>query len=341
MGIIVFLGLSLVVIVHELGHFLMSKFFGVAVEEFGIGFPPRIWSKKIKETVYSLNWVLWGGFLKINGLRPETERKDLPTHTSFMRQSFYKKALIIAGGVLINFFLGWFLLFIVMIVGIPQGIFVADIKPDSLAYHSGFQKGDLILGFQGTNEFKEYLDKSLGEEANFKIKRNGSETNINVIFPEEKSGSDGVLGIYYSETGTPKTGLIRGVIESFKTAGGLTISYLGGYISLIGGLFTDSGTFQNLMGPVGLFAMGALVSKAGLVYFIQLLAFLSINLMIFNFLPFPILDGGWFIIVLIEKIKGSPVSQKTEMIVNGFGFTVLFSLFLFTTINDVISLFYK
>lgn len=339
MGIIVFLGLSFVVIVHELGHFLMSKLFGVAVEEFGIGFPPRIWGKKIKETVYSLNWILWGGFLKINGLRPETERKDLLLHTSFIRQSFYKKALIIAGGVLINFFLGWLLLFIVMILGIPQGIFVADIKPESLAYYSGFQKGDLILNFKNGDEFNNYLKQSAGKEEVFKVKRDGSEKDIKVIFPEVGSKTGGILGIYYSETGTAKVGVFKGIVESFKTACNLVVSYTSGYISLIARLFTDSSAFQGLMGPIGLFSMGSLVSKAGLAYFIQLLAFLSINLMIFNFLPFPMLDGGWFIVALIEKIKGSLVSQKTEMIVNGFGFIVLFSLFLFTTIKDVINLF--
>ncbi|MHB9019612.1 MAG: M50 family metallopeptidase [Minisyncoccota bacterium] len=339
MGIIVFLGLSFVVVVHELGHFLMSKFFGVAVEEFGIGFPPRIWGKKIKETVYSLNWILWGGFLKINGLRPEVERKDLPVHTSFMRQSFYKKALIIAGGVLINFLLGWFLLFIVMIMGVPQGIFVADIKPESLAYYSGFQKGDLILNFKNADEFNNYLEQSAGKEGVFKVKRNGSEQNIPVIFPEERSKTGEILGIYYNETGTTRVGIGTGVVESFKTACGLIVSYLGGYVSLIGGLFTDSGIFQNLMSPVGLFAMGSLISKAGIVYFIQLLAYLSINLVIFNFLPFPMLDGGWFIMVLIEKIKGSSVNQKIEIIVNSFGFIILFSLLLATTIKDVINLF--
>ena len=339
MGILVFLGLSFVVIVHELGHFLMSKLFGVAVEEFGIGFPPRIWGKKIKETVYSLNWILWGGFLKINGLRPEVERKDLPLHTSFMRQSFYKKALIIAGGVLINFLLGWFFLFVVMTLGIPQGIFVADIKPESLAYYSGFQKGDLILDFQNADEFNKYLKESAGKEASFKIKRDGSLKNINVLFPDENLKTGEILGIYYSETGTSKVGIIKGVAESFRTACDLVVSYLSGYISLIGRLFTDSSAFQNLMSPVGLFAMGSLISKAGLVYFIQLLAYLSINLVIFNFLPFPMLDGGWFIIVLIEKIKGSPVGQKTEMIVNGLGFIILFSLLLATTVKDVINLF--
>jgi len=339
MGIVIFLGLSFVVIVHELGHFLMSKFFGVAVEEFGVGFPPKIWGKKIKETVYSLNWILWGGFLKINGLRPEVERKDLPLHTSFMRQSFYKKALIIAGGVLINFFLGWLLIFIVMIVGIPQGIFVADIKPESLAYYSGFEKGDLILNFKNADEFNDYLKQSIGKEADFKIKRSGIEKDMIVNFPKEGSKTGEILGIYYSETGMPKVGILKGIVESFRSSCDLVVSYLGGYISMIGGLFTGSSIFQNLMGPVGLFAMGSLVSKAGLIYFIQLLASLSINLIVFNFLPFPMLDGGWFIIVLIEKIKGSPVSQKTEMIVNGFGFLALFSLLLITTVKDVINLF--
>jgi len=339
MGIFVFLGLSLVVIVHELGHFLMSKFFGVAVEEFGIGFPPKLWSKKIKETVYSFNWILWGGFVKINGLRPEVERKDLPLSTSFIRQSFYKKALIISGGVLINFILGWFLLGLVMFIGIPQAIFVSEIKTDSLASYSGFQKGDLIVGFKDSDTFNNYLNNNLGKETIFNIKRNGDEKEIKLVLPPQKIEGKELLGIYYSETGVEKSSFFKSISQGFINSCVLIWSYFKGYIALFGKIFTDGSAFQSLMGPIGLFAMGSLVSKAGFVYFLQLLAFLSINIIVFNFFPFPMLDGGWFILALIEKIKGSPVSQKTEIIVNGFGFLVLFSLLLATTVKDLINLF--
>ncbi len=339
MGIFVFLGLSLVVIMHELGHFLMAKFFGVAIEEFGIGFPPKIFSKKIKETVYSFNWILWGGFVKINGLRPEIERKDLPSSASFIRQSFYKKALIIAGGILVNFLLGWFLLSLVMFIGVPKGIFVSDIKAGSLAALSGFQKGDLITGFNNSDEFNAYLQKNLGKEIGFNVKRDGTQKQIKVVLPSQKSENKEILGIYYAETGVEKTGIWKSLSDGFLNSCILVWSYLKGYISLFARIFTDISVFQNLMSPVGLFAMGSLVSKAGFVFFLQLLAYLSINLIVFNFFPFPMLDGGWFLIVLIEKIKGSPVSPKLEMILNGFGFFILFSLLLATTIKDLINLF--
>lgn len=339
MGIIVFLGLSLVVIVHELGHFLMSKIFGVAVEEFGLGFPPKIWGKKIGKTFYSINWILWGGFLKINGLRPEIERKDLPRETSFMRQKLYKKALIIAGGVIINFLLGWALLCLVMSIGVPQTILVANIKPDSLAYASGIQKGDLILNFKNADDFNKYLDDNKGKEATLTIKRDGVQKEIKLNLPAERSKTGELLGIYYGETGVQKTGFWQSIVNSFNLSWQIVAFYFTSYLTLIGKIFTDWSFFQNLIGPVGLFAMGSVASKAGLIYFLQLLASLSINLMVFNFFPFPILDGGWFLLIIIEKIKGSSVSQKTEMIVNGLGFLVLFSAFLAITIRDVINLF--
>ncbi|MBU4348030.1 site-2 protease family protein [Patescibacteria group bacterium] len=339
MGILVFLGLSLVIIVHELGHFAMSKIFKVHIEEFGLGFPPKIWSKKIGETLYSINWIIWGGFLKISGMRKETERMDIPPDKNFVNQAFYKKALIIVGGVLMNFFLGWMLISLVMNIGIPQSIFVSDIKINSPAYMSGFQKGDLILNFENSEEFNSYLNQNKGTEIIFNIKRDGVKKEITTKLPEERLESGELLGIYYGETGVEKSGFWKSIFKGFETACGLVFFYLKGYISLLSGIFTDSSVFQNLISPIGLFSMGAAASKVGIVYFLQLLAHLSINLIIFNFLPFPMLDGGWFLLSIIEKIKGSPINHKIEAVINGFGFIVLFSLFLAITIKDLINLF--
>ncbi|MCL5017551.1 MAG: site-2 protease family protein [Patescibacteria group bacterium] len=339
MGFLVFFGLSLVIIFHELGHFLMSKIFGVAVEELGLGFPPRIWGKKIGKTFYSINWILWGGFLKINGLREETEVKDLPPKTSFTRQKFYKKAFIISGGVLANFLLGWALLSLVMFAGIPQSILVEAVKPDSVAYNSGIQKGDLILNFKNSDDFNAYLYSNRGKGAILSIKRNGEQKEIRVELPAERSKTGEFLGIYYSETGMQKTGIWESIIKSFDLSVQMIVFYFTGYLTLIGKIFTNWSFLNNLVGPIGLFAMGSTASKVGFVYFLQLLASLSINLMVFNFFPFPVLDGGWFLIILIEKIKGSPLSKKTEQILNSIGFLVLFSAFFLITIKDIVNLF--
>ena len=240
---------------------------------------------------------------------------------------------------MINFLLGWLLLALVMFIGVPKGIFVSDIKSNSLAAYSGFQKGDLITGFNSAEEFNNYLLTNLSKEVSFKIKRNGDVKEIKVVLPLQKTENKELLGIYYGETGVDKSGLWGSITNGFLTSCQLVWGYLKGYLYLFGRLFTDISVFQDLMSPVGLFAMGSLVSKAGFVYFLQLLAYLSINLIVFNFFPFPMLDGGWFLLILIEKIKGSPVSQKTEMIVNGIGFVIIFSLLLATTIKDLINLF--
>jgi regulator of sigma E protease len=159
------------------------------------------------------------------------------------------------------------------------------------------------------------------------------------MLPAERSKTGEILGIYYSETGVQKTGLWQGIISSLKLSLQMVGYYIASYALLISKVFSDWSIFQNLIGPIGLFAIGSAATKVGFIYFLQLLASLSISLVVFNFIPFPILDGGWFLIILIEKIKGSPVSEKTEKIINGFGFIVIFSLFLAVTIKDIVNIF--
>ena len=126
--IFIIAGLSILVIIHEAGHFFIAKLFGLLVEEFGFGLPPRLWGKKIGETLYSFNWLPFGGFVKIYGERLGEEKPGFDMSRSFSHQPVHKRAVIIVSGVLMNFLLGWILISVVYIIGIPQSLLVTKVK---------------------------------------------------------------------------------------------------------------------------------------------------------------------------------------------------------------------
>ena len=141
------IGLSLLIIVHEAGHFFAAKFFGILVEEFGFGLPPRIFGKKFGETLISFNWLPFGGFVRVYGERHGQEKSDVPVTRSFSHQSAGIRAGVIIAGVAMNFLLGWFLLSAVFMIGIPQSLVVTEIRSGSIAERAGIEKGDEIFGF--------------------------------------------------------------------------------------------------------------------------------------------------------------------------------------------------
>ena len=155
--ILIVIGLSALVIIHELGHFLAAKRLGLLVEEFGIGLPPRAWSRKIGETVYSFNWLPFGGFVKIYGERNLDEQPDLDIRRSFSRQTLGRRAAIIIAGVLMNFLLGWLLISAVFSVGMPQALLVTDLKEGGVAAAAGIQKGDQLPDFKTVPELLKFF----------------------------------------------------------------------------------------------------------------------------------------------------------------------------------------
>src|SRR3989344_6857263 len=142
--LIVIVGISLLIFVHELGHFLVAKKMGLLVEEFGFGFPPRLFSWKKGETTYSLNWLPFGGFVKIYGEDPS----EADGERSFSNQKAWKRSLLIVAGVLMNFLLGWLLMSVIFMVGIPKAIFISEVVPESPAAMVGLQTEDEVSGFE-------------------------------------------------------------------------------------------------------------------------------------------------------------------------------------------------
>lgn len=330
-------GLSILVVIHEFGHFLAAKKFGLLVEEFGFGLPPRFWGKKIGETFYSFNWLPFGGFVKIFGERHGEEVVG-DIRRSFSRQKIWKRASVISAGVLMNFLLGWILLSAVFMVGLPEALLVADIKIGGLADLAGIKKGDQLTDFKLVPDLVKFLDENKGREVSLNAKRGKEQIVIKVVPRLIVPEGEGNLGIYLVESGLPKSGILESFWKGLANAASMTAMIFFGILDLIVGVFTDISVLERFIGPVGIVNVAIETTKLGLVPFLQLLSMISLNLAVFNIFPIPALDGGRLLFLVIEKLKGSPLNPKTEMAVNGFGFAFLLFLILAITVKDVLTL---
>ena len=222
-GIIaVIIFLSILILVHELGHFLAAKKFGLLVEEFGFGLPPRIWGKKIGETIYSVNALPIGGFVKIFG--EDGEDATLKTRISgriersFTSLKIWQRALILLAGVFMNFLLGWLVISVVFFIGIPQTILITEVAPNSPASEIGLMSGDRIANFSKMDEFIGYVNDNRGKVINLEIERLDKSFSVQATPRINPPEGQGALGISLAEGGSPKMGVFEGFYEGLKTS---------------------------------------------------------------------------------------------------------------------------
>lgn len=359
--------LSVLVFVHELGHFWVARKFGVKAEEFGIGFPPRafgiyknkdgkwkkiIGSKRVDDaadTIYSINWFPLGGFVKLG---EDEEGGDDPNH--FNNKKVWQRMSIISAGVAMNIVLAAVLITVGFMMGLPQAldnidsraqisdrnIQIVEIMPDSPAQKAGLKTGDIIAGidgnqFTGYKDLQKFVNKRTGEELAYTIKRGKNEIKKNITPVLMKETGKGGVGVGIVETGIVKYPFFLSIWEGIKTTILLTWAIIIAFYELIKGVIIGNGVSANVAGPVGIAAMTGQVARMGFVYVLQFTALLSINLAIINFLPFPALDGGRIVFLFIEKIKGSPVKKEVEAIIHNIGFALLMLLILVVTFKDV------
>jgi regulator of sigma E protease len=336
-GIIaVIIFLSILILVHELGHFLAAKKFGLLVEEFGIGLPPRIWGKKIGETVYSVNALPFGGFVKIFG---EDGRSNLENSRNFSFLPIWKRSIIISAGVLMNFLLGWLAISLVFSIGIPQAVLVTDVFPNSPANQIGLNVGDKIIGFSNVEELIKFIDAHRGKEIVLKVERHEEVKEFKTIPRLNPPTGEGALGIGLIEAGLPKKNLSASLWEGFKTSVEMVKNIFLALFDLIAKAFVGKASLEQVAGPVGIVKITAQAGTLGFVYLLQLLALISLNLAVINIFPFPALDGGRLLFLLIEKIKGSPLPAKFERYANAAGMALLLFLMLIITIKDIANFF--
>lgn len=343
--LLVIIALSLLILVHELGHFLAAKYFGLKVHEFGFGFPPKVFSKQWGETEYSFNLLPLGGFVKIYGEEVEDLDNIEEPDKSLAFQPAWKKSVVILAGVIMNILLAWLLISGVFMVGAPEHLSIASVAENSPASEAELRSGDVVLEIQGqdqiledpiaSDEFIEFVDNNPGGEFTLTIQRGEevfTETLTGRSSPPEGEGS---LGVAIVDMGFEQKSFFNSFIEGAKSTLETTWFVTVAFVGLIGDLFSSSEGVDNLTGPVGIFILAKEAGALGLAYLMQLTAIISINLAVLNLIPFPALDGGRFVMTIIEKIKGSPIPKKIEMATNAVGFFLLIALIVIVTINDV------
>ncbi len=342
----VIIGLSLLILVHELGHFFVAKISGVRVDEFGFGYPPRLFAKRYGETEYSVNALPFGGFVKIHGEDiAKIDDADPDFRRSFAYQPAWKRSAIILAGVFMNVIFAFILLSLVFMIGSPSHMGIASVMGGSPAEKAGIETGDIGLTASAgeeilsdpisTEEFIALVDRNKGGELALTIQRGEEVFEKTVLARENPPEGEGSIGVALVDMGIEKKGFFGAAWEGMKT----TVILLGriavGFYNIITGIFNNPEIIKNIAGPVGIFVITKQAGSVGLVYLIQLLAIISLNLVILNLLPFPALDGGRFLFILIEKIKGSPVSNKFQMAANALGFLLLIALMIIVTIKDI------
>ncbi len=345
--LIVIISLSLLILSHEAGHFLVAKLFKLKINEFGFGFPPRIFAKRKHETEYSLNWLPFGGFVKIAGeneAMPFDEsgeaagRKEISKSEKkrlFSFQPAWKRSLIILAGVAVNFLIGWILISAVLMVGTPQTLVITGIQPNSPAATVGLMDGDIIHGFTKSSDFIRFVDAHRGGQITVTIDRGGKELTFTATPRVKMRAREGALGVFLAEGGAAKEGIIAALYNGLKASLAISWAVLATFYLLVKNLFIHGSLLAGVVGPVGIFSVAAEAGKIGFVYLVQLIGLISLNLAVINLIPFPALDGGRFLFILIEKIKGSPIPRKAEAWLNGAGFAFLIFLIFLITVRDV------
>ena len=355
MTILIFiLILSLLVIVHELGHFIAAKRQGVLVEEFGIGFPPRVFGIKKGETTYSINLLPIGGFVKLYGeeyTQIEGKKETTNRNRAFAYKHPWQKSLIIVAGVIGNFLLGWVLISFLFTQGVPSPInkvLIESVQPNSPAANADLQTNDLVVEVVYQN--KKYSTKSSSDLIDLTKKFAGKTISLTVerkektfsttIIPREKlEKGEGRLGIVITSFIEKKYPWYQapffGLIESFKITATIVRELTRTLIQLL--------SFQkpqvDVAGPIRIAGYVGQAVKFGKNAVLEIAALLSLNLAVINILPFPALDGGRLIFALYEWGTKKRVNQKIEQMVNLIGFAILISLAVLISINDIISIY--
>lgn len=343
--LLVIILLSLLILGHEAGHFMAAKFFRMKVDEFGFGFPPRLAAKKKGETTYSLNWLPFGGFVKIAGEQDQFDDHSPEQITQMSAQeksrlfsafSPSKRAVVILAGVFTNFLLGLLIFIPVFMTSTEAMLVVAQIQPDSPAVSAGIKEGDIVKNFTSSQSFIDFINQHRGQPVSIEIRRGKKDLTI-IATPREKTDpGQGALGVVpvYVAAGEGQN-IFRATGSAFTATFDTIRNTFAGLGNLVRQIVLSGSLPRDIAGPVGIVSFAQKTAQVGFVFLLNLVAIISINLGVMNLLPFPALDGGRFALIIVEKIKGSPLSRTVELWINGIGFAILLTLMVLVTIHDI------
>lgn len=363
MSIIIFaIILIVLILVHEFGHFIVAKKSGIRVDEFGLGYPPRVATLfKIGETRYTLNAIPFGGFVKIFGENPDGDSIAGPEkNRSLVNKPKGIQALVLAAGVSFNIIFAWILISIGFMSGLPTPlsyapenvsearVVITSVSKDSPAEKAGLKVGDTISNISSNGKSVEKVESSKVSDfiashdqitLDISKTKGGEVSQINLVPVEGITPDKKAIGISMDMIGTLQLPIHKAFWEGGKTTISLIKTITIGLATFLFQAITGHSDFSQVTGPVGIVGMVGDVSSLGFIYLLSFAAFISINLAVINLVPFPALDGGRLLFVAIEAIKGSRINPKVANLMNGIGFALLIILMVVITFNDVLKLF--
>jgi len=347
--------LAVIILIHEFGHYISARIFKVNVEEFGVGFPPRITGIRLKKTLYSINWIPAGGFVRLKGEQGDHKEDE----DSFTHKKPWQRAIILFAGVLMNIFLAMAILSAGYMIGLPkatesdlgnnarvtnQHIEIVSVREGSPAKQAGLASGDVITELNDvspttTDQVKNVTETNLDTPINVSFTRDKEPQSVTVtpkILSETPDRPTiGIATIAVGDVSYPFFMAIwMGIKESIQFLWLISTALWGMLASLI----MHQPVQGDLVGPIGVAVITSKFAHLGFIYLLQFVAIISLNLAIINVLPIPALDGGRLLFLLIEKIKGSPINQKTEAVIHNIGFIAILLLIGFITVRDIFQL---
>jgi regulator of sigma E protease len=344
------IGLGLLIVFHEFGHFLLAKLSGVGVLTFSVGFGPKIWVIKRGETEYAISAFPLGGYVKMVGEDPDEQVSPQDFAKSFAHKSLIKRVAIVAAGPVFNLLLAVFLLMVVFtFYGVPvMSTQVSGVEKGSPAEIAGIQKGDRIVEIDGVSikeweELSNTIKGSGGKALNLQVRR-GDETIKVTVKPMQKEGQtifgerkeDWIIGIgsqVTMEKGKPGLAGVRAFYQTYEYC---KITLLAFYKMILGDVSP-----RNIGGPILIAQMAGQQAQEGIGSFLAFLAVLSVNLGILNLLPVPVLDGGHLLFFFVEAVIRKPVAIKYREMAQQVGICLLVLLMVYAFYNDIVRFFEK
>ena len=356
--------LVVLVVVHEFGHFLAAKRAGITVQEFGVGFPPRIGSVMWHGTRYSLNWIPLGGFVKMLGEDGESEAQrmrqeglsesavDKAMAGAFTRRPIWVRIVVLLAGVAMNFLLAGILFAVALSLPIQQGrgpLTVTEIQANSPAVDGHLQVGDVLMTADGrtftiSRDMTAYLRSRAGHSVALTVRRRGVDLTLAVqprsLTADQEAQGLGSVGFSYEperfvEVPSSVDGPLAAIGQGFVAVRDLAVQIPGGLATAVGGLLGLNSSAGTAVGPIGIAEETGRVLGAPLVSQLIFVGILSVNLAVLNVLPFPPLDGGRIMVVLIEAVRRRRLPAEREALIYLTGFMVLIALVVLISIRDI------
>lgn len=347
------------IVVHEFGHFVAAKLFGMRVDEFGLGYPPRaLLVAKVGGTSYTLNWLPFGGFVKIYG--EEASPDTLGMQGSFSSKTRLAQALVLVAGVAMNILFAYVLITGALIAGTPRALSeselaqarnkelaVADVLSGTPAALAGLLPGDSIISARDAagewraadpKGFSAFVNESRGSAITLEIRRNGKEQSINATPVAGVAKADPTryaLGVEVTTIGVMPLSLGAALVEGATLTWDATKLTAIGLWNFFSSVFTLSADLSQVAGPVGIAGAVGSAGARGIGDLFSLMALISINLALINLIPVPALDGGRLLFVIIESVIRRPIKASIASAVNTVGFAFLVLLMLAVTAHDI------